>query len=239
MKKIIHRANSRAYFDHGWLQTYHTFSFARYYDPLRVHFGALRVLNDDTVAPGKGFDTHPHDNMEIVSIPLSGVLEHGDSMGNNGCRLHTGQIQVMSAGTGILHSEFNGSETEPVQFLQIWVFSDRPGYEPRYENITLGETEPGRLQLIVTPESERVPGAGWIHQKAWFYLATLNEGQSVSHVMHSPTDGAYVFVIEGDVMVADEKLGRRDGMGISGVGQIDISAASDARILLMEVPMAL
>ena len=195
MNKTIHRAESRGYADHGWLQTHHTFSFANYYDPRRVHFGALRVLNDDTVAPGDGFGTHPHDNMEIVSIALEGALRHGDSMGNMKV-LRPGEIQVMSAGTGITHSEMNASETEPVKFLQIWV-----------------------------------------HQDAWFYTLDLDKDRVVEYRMNTRGHGAYVFVIEGSVEAAGEELGPRDGMGITGADEFPIKGNTDAKVLIIEVPM--
>lgn len=166
MEKVIHRAATRGYFDHGWLQTFHTFSFADYYNPQRIHFGALRVLNDDTVAGGEGFGSHPHDNMEIVSIPLSGELRHEDSMGH-GEVLRPGEIQVMSAGTGIVHSEFNNLPDREVKFLQIWIFPDRDDLTPRYEQIRLAKAEPDRLRPIVAPKGEGGEHVGWIHQKAW------------------------------------------------------------------------
>ncbi|HIW97348.1 MAG TPA: pirin family protein [Candidatus Tidjanibacter gallistercoris] len=237
MKKTVHRAESRGHFDHGWLDTYHTFSFARYYDPHRVHFGALRVLNDDTVQGGEGFGTHSHENMEIVSIPLEGILEHGDSMGNNGRQLRPGEIQVMSAGTGIRHSEFNGSTAAPVRFLQIWVIPERRGLTPRYENIRLEEAVRGRLQPIVAPYGHGSRHVGWIHQRAWFYLGTLDAGQSVVHRLHAQEHGVYLFVIEGTVNAAGETLGRRDGIGISDTASVEVTTGTPARILLMEVPM--
>ena len=204
MNKTIHRAESRGYADHGWLQTHHTFSFANYYDPRRVHFGALRVLNDDTVAPGEGFGTHPHDNMEIVSIALEGALRHGDSMGNMKV-LRPGEIQVMSAGTGITHSEMNASETEPVKFLQIWVLTDAQDHTPRYNQVELAPAKRNVPHVIVAPE-----GRG---------------GE------------AYVFVIEGSVEAAGEELGPRDGMGITGADEFPIKGETDAKVLIIEVPM--
>jgi redox-sensitive bicupin YhaK (pirin superfamily) len=174
MKKTIHRAATRGYADHGWLQTHHTFSFAGYYDPTRVHFGALRVLNDDTVAPGEGFGTHPHDNMEIVSIVLSGALKHGDSMGHMKI-LEPGDIQVMSAGTGITHSEMNASREEPAKFLQIWVLTDADNHTPRYNQIELLPGKRNELRLIVGPESHGSEHVGWIHQKAWLSTLDLTE----------------------------------------------------------------
>lgn len=175
MNKTIHRAQTRGHANHGWLDTYHTFSFAGYYDPRRIHFGALRVLNDDTVAPGEGFGTHPHDNMEIVSIALEGALRHGDSMGNMQ-ELRPGEIQVMSAGTGITHSEMNASDTEPVKFLQIWVLTDAENHTPRYNQIRLAPAKRNELRTIVAPEGRGGENTGWLHQDAWFSTLDLDKG---------------------------------------------------------------
>ncbi len=179
MDKVLHRAATRGHADHGWLDTYHTFSFADYYDPKRIHFGALRVLNDDTVAPGEGFGTHPHANMEIVSIPLSGALRHRDSMGYVQ-ELRPGGIQVMSAGTGITHSEFNASDTEPVKFLQIWVLPDARGHRPRYDQLTLAPAVRNELRPIVAPEGFGNEHVGWIHQRAWFHTLDLDAGRIIA-----------------------------------------------------------
>ena len=213
MNKTIHRAQTRGHANHGWLDTYHTFSFAGYYDPRRIHFGALRVLNDDTVAPGEGFGTHPHDNMEIVSIALEGALRHGDSMGNMQ-ELRPGEIQVMSAGTGITHSEMNASDTEPVKFLQIWVLTDAENHTPRYNQIRLAPAKRNELRTIVAPEGRGGENTGWLHQDAWFSTLDLDKGHDVEYRMHTPGNGAYVFVIEGLAEVDGEVLGRRDGMGV-------------------------
>lgn len=237
MNKTIHRSESRGYSDHGWLKTYHTFSFAGYYDPARVNFGALRALNDDTVEGGQGFGIHPHDNMEIVSIPLEGVLAHADSMGNDDKLLHPGQIQVMSAGTGILHSEFNGSPTQPLEFLQIWIFPDRQGLTPRYEDVALRPVVPNELQLIVAPAGSGSEHVGWIHQQAWFYLATIDPDVFIKYRLHSDDSGVYIFVISGSITAADESLAERDGMGVFGTEDISLRGERRSRILLMEVPM--
>ena len=215
MNKTIHRAQTRGHANHGWLDTYHTFSFAGYYDPRRIHFGALRVLNDDTVAPGEGFGTHPHDNMEIVSIALEGALRHGDSMGNMQ-ELRPGEIQVMSAGTGITHSEMNASDTEPVKFLQIWVLTDAENHTPRYNQIRLAPAKRNELRTIVLD---------------------LDKGHDVEYRMHTPGNGAYVFVIEGLAEVDGEVLGRRDGMGVWDTDGFGIRASADAQVLVIEVPM--
>jgi redox-sensitive bicupin YhaK (pirin superfamily) len=235
MKTVIHKAESRGHAYHGWLDTYHTFSFARYYDPSRINFGALRVLNDDTVAGGEGFDTHPHDNMEIVSIPLEGELRHGDSMGN-GYVLHTGEIQVMSAGTGITHSEFNNLGDRPVKFLQIWVFPDRNGHKPRYDNIWLAEAHPNRLRTIVTPEDKREQGAAWMHQQAWFHTLDLDR-HTFEYTLRRKGNGLYVFVLEGEATVAGERLSRRDGIGVWDIDKVELASDGKARLLLMDVPM--
>ena len=196
MKKTIHRAATRGYADHGWLRTHHTFSFAGYYDPGRIHFGALRVLNDDTVAPGEGFGTHPHENMEIVSLVLSGALRHGDSMGNMQL-LKPGELQVMTAGTGITHSEMNASREEPVKFLQIWVITDAEGHTPRYTQIELAPAKRNEFRLIVAPEGRGGEHVGWIHQTAWFHTLDLDAGREARYRMNLHGNGAYVFVIEG------------------------------------------
>ena len=238
MERIIHRAATRGYADHGWLKTWHTFSFADYYNPSRIHFGALRVLNDDTVTGGEGFGTHPHDNMEIVTIPLEGALMHRDSMGN--CQeLKVGEIQVMTAGTGITHSEYNASKDRPVKFLQIWILSDRMHHTPRYEQITLERAKPNAMRVIVAPEgcgSERV---GWIHQNAWFSTLDLTAGHVAEYRLNLHGNGVYVFVLEGKADVAGERLERRDGIGLWEVDEFLVKGETAARLLFIEVPMRL
>lgn len=235
MKTILHKAETRGHANHGWLDSHHTFSFADYYDPQRVHFGALRVLNDDRVAAGKGFGQHPHDNMEIVSIPLFGDLEHKDSMGNVAV-IRKGEIQVMSAGTGIFHSEFNKNKDKEVQFLQIWVLPDKKNVTPRYDQISIDElTRPNELTQILSPHPN--DQGVWIHQQAWFYLGELSEGWKGKYTLNAEKNGVYFFVIEGNVTVAGQALNRRDGLGVSETNEIEITADSDARLLVMEVPM--
>lgn len=235
MEKIIHRARTRGHANHGWLETYHTFSFANYYDPARIRFGTLRVLNDDIVAGGEGFGTHPHDNMEIVTIPLEGDLEHRDNMGNTSV-IRRGEVQVMSAGTGITHSEYNHNQNRPVKLLQIWVFPDRRGVEPRYGQARIDAAAmQGRFIPIVGPRGEGA--AVWIYQDAWFNLAEAAEGETVEYRLRKPEHGAYVFIIKGEVEVADERLGERDGMGITGAGALEFKALTPAEILVVEVPM--
>jgi quercetin 2,3-dioxygenase len=233
---ILHKAASRGRADHGWLKANHTFSFAGYYNPERVHFGALRVLNDDHVEGGMGFGKHPHDNMEIITIPLEGALEHKDSMGN-GTVIQKGDIQVMSAGTGIEHSEFNHSKNAPVKLLQIWVFPEKKNVEPRYQQITLNpQDRVNKLQQILSPDPA---GTGvWIHQQAWFHLGRFQSGKGETYTVKKPGNGIYAFVISGTFLVAGEKLETRDGLGIWNTDQFSIEATSDhSEILLMEVPM--
>jgi len=232
---IIHKAATRGHANHGWLNSFHTFSFANYYDPERVHFGALRVLNDDTVEAGMGFGTHPHDNMEIISIPLEGDLEHKDSMGNVSVIKH-GDIQVMSAGTGIHHSEYNKNKDSRVKFLQIWVFPNQKKVTPRYDQITLNLADRhNQLQQILSPNAD---DAGvWIHQNAWFHLGKFDKGVAKEYNLKAKVNGVYAFILSGDVTINGKSLNTRDGFGIWDVEKITIQADSDAEFLLMEVPM--
>ncbi|MBK9285996.1 MAG: pirin family protein [Sphingobacteriaceae bacterium] len=234
-KTIIHKANTRGKADHGWLQSYHTFSFAGYYNPERMHFGVLRVLNDDTVQGGMGFGQHPHENMEIISIPLEGELEHKDSMGNTSV-IRKGEIQVMSAGTGIQHSEFNHSKSEAVKFLQIWIFPNKKNVQPRYDQIKINEeTKQNQLQQILSPlaDDEGV----WIHQNAWFHLGKFDKGQEVNYLFKDKANGLYVFVLKGNININDANLNERDGFGIWEIDHVKIKTDSDTEFLLMEVPM--
>lgn len=238
MKTIIHKSHTRGHADHGWLNSYHTFSFANYYDPERIRFGALRVLNDDTVAPGMGFGTHPHENMEIISIPLEGALEHEDSMGTKQV-IKKGDIQVMSAGTGIQHSEYNHSKTEPVKFLQIWIFPNRKNVLPRYDQITIDpDVKKNTLHQILSPDKD-TQGV-WIYQDAWFYLSVLDAGTSLDIFLNKEGNGIYVFVISGKIRIGDDiVLLTRDGIGITETKNVDITASEASEILIMEVPMEL
>lgn len=235
MKTIIHKAETRGHANHGWLNTHHTFSFANYYNPERVHFGALRVLNDDWIAGGEGFGKHPHDNMEIITIPLKGAVEHQDSMGNKGV-INSGEIQVMSAGTGIFHSEYNANKDKELELLQIWVFSDKKNVTPRYQQMSLADLQkPNELYQILSPNSE---DAGvWIHQQAWFQLGDLLAGKSVNYKLNNKESGVYVFVIEGEASIADKTLKRRDGLGIWETDEFQIVSSTDSKILIMEIPM--
>ena len=234
MKTVLHKANSRGHANHGWLNTHHTFSFANYYNPQRVHFGALRVLNDDIVQGGRGFGTHPHDNMEIISIPLAGALEHKDSMGN----VHTikaGDVQVMSAGTGIYHSEFNKNPQDEVNFLQIWMFPNQKNVTPRYDQITLDIAKRNTLQQVLSPNHNDV--GVWAHQNAWFHMGDFDAGKGTTYQLHAKDNGVYAFVIEGELTIADQALETRDGFGLWDIEPFEIKASSKARVLLMEVPM--
>ena len=235
MKTIIHRGNTRGFADHGWLQSYHTFSFAGYYNPERIHFGALRVLNDDTVKGGMGFGAHPHDNMEIVSIPLSGALEHKDNTGRHKI-INQHDVQIMSAGTGIQHSEFNASKKDPVKFLQIWLFPKEKDIPPRYDQKTFDPSDRiNRLQTVVAPDKS--DDTLWINQDAWFSLGTFKKGQSVTYVAKRPQNGAYLFVLTGKVKVGEEVLESRDAIGITDYDQVQIVVEEDTEFLLMDVPM--
>ena len=235
MKTVLHKASSRGGGHHGWLQTYHTFSFADYYDPARMGFGALRVLNDDTVAPGTGFDTHPHRNMEVVSIPLSGKMIHGDSLQNRNV-IGPGDIQVMSTGTGIFHSEHNYSHSEVLEFLQIWILPRRQNTEPRYTDYDIRSlVRPNELSLFISPDGE-TPAA--IGQDAWFSWGALDAGIAREYRLHREKGtGVYLFVVEGTVRVADYRLNRRDGIGIWDTRAFAIEAVEKSEVLLIEIPM--
>lgn len=233
---ILHKANTRGHANHGWLDSHHTFSFANYYNPERMHFGALRVLNDDRVAAGMGFGTHPHDNMEIISIPLAGDLEHKDSMGNVTV-IKEGDIQVMSAGTGIRHSEYNKNADRETRFLQIWLFPRERNVTPRYDQLSLNTAEShNQLQQILSPNPD---DAGvWIHQDAWFHLGTFDKDRGQTYQIQREGNGLYIFVLEGSFDINGITLERRDGLGITHHGDIQLRAlSSNARVLLMDVPM--
>lgn len=235
MKTALHPADSRGFVNHGWLKSHHSFSFANYFNPERINFGALRVLNDDQVAGGKGFGKHPHDNMEIISIPLEGDLQHEDSMGNTTV-IREGDVQVMSAGTGIVHSEFNKNQDRPVKFLQIWIVPNQKKVTPRYDQITLENSHlKNQLFQILSPNQE--DGGVWIHQNAWFHMGHLEKGKEVNYSLKSPQNGVYIFLLEGKVEIKEQVLDRRDGYGIWETDQFPIKALSDTKLLLMEVPM--
>lgn len=237
MNTVLHPAASRGHANHGWLNSHHSFSFANYHNPNRMHFGVLRVLNDDQVAAGKGFGTHPHDNMEIISIPLEGDLEHKDSMGNIGV-IKQGDVQAMSAGTGIFHSEYNKNQDREVKFLQIWVFPNQKQVEPRYDQISIDSKKMiNQFYQILSPNAN--DEGVWIHQNAWFHLGHFDKGQATTYTMKDPKNGLYAFVLNGEITLAGQELTTRDGFGIWNTTQVDFSTRSDAKVLLMEVPMQL
>lgn len=235
MSVIHHSADSRGQADHGWLLSRHTFSFANYYDPARINFGLLRVLNDDIVTPAMGFGTHPHENMEIVSIPLSGSLRHQDSMGNKHV-ISTGEVQIMSAGSGLTHSEYNNSDREDVNFLQIWVFPREKNIPPRYGQQRFDKkARLNRFQTLVSPE--RHPDTIWINQDAWLSLADLEPGADISYTKQKPESGVYFFIVEGAVEIAGHELARRDGLGLTEERQVSVKGLIRAEVLCLEVPM--
>lgn len=235
-KSVIHRAKTRGYFNHGWLKTYHTFSFAEYYDKSRIHFGMLRVINDDVIAPGKGFGTHPHDNMEIITLPLSGSLAHRDSMGHEEV-ISENEVQVMSAGSGLTHSEYNASDTEEVGLLQIWVFPKEYDIEPCYDQKIFDPfLMKNTILTVVSPEKDE--NVLWINQDAYFSFSELDAGISIEYKIKRNKNGVYIFVIDGTISVEDETLGSRDGMGLEGIDSVKIKAESGSKILFIEVPMA-
>ncbi len=230
---VFHAANSRGQANHGWLTSRHTFSFANYYNPDRIHFGALRVLNDDIVTPGMGFGTHPHDNMEIISIPLSGSLAHKDSTGNERA-IRTGEVQIMSAGSGIYHSEYNYSKTEEVNFLQIWILPKEKNISPRYGQKDFSEVmKTNELITVVSPVKKN---ALWINQDAELTLGNLSKDSSVKHKLQFHGNGAYIFLIDGEVNVNDVHLATRDAAGFLELKEISIEALTDSKILIIEIP---
>ena len=237
MKTILHKAETRGYANHGWLNSHHSFSFASYQNPERMHFGVLRVLNDDVVSEAKGFGTHPHRNMEIISIPLEGDLQHMDSMGNTTI-IKQGDVQVMSAGTGIQHSEYNKNKDRPVKFLQIWIIPNKKDVAPRYDQISLREIErKNTFYQILSPNPE--DQGVWLHQDAWFHLGDFDTGNKATYTLKKKGNGIYVFVLEGEVEINDQLLDKRDGYGIWDVDQFDFKSMGASKVLLMEVPMVI
>lgn len=237
MKKTIHKADTRGHANHGWLNSYHTFSFANYHNPERMNFGVLRVLNDDTVSAGMGFGTHPHDNMEIISIPLEGDLEHKDSLGNVTV-IKEGDVQVMSAGTGVTHSEYNKNKDKEVKFLQIWVFPKERNVTPRYDQISIRDiAKENEFYQVLSPHKDEQ--GVWINQDAWFHIGDFTKGNEDIYKIKKEGNGVYAFILEGDVEINGEKLSKRDGMGIWDTDSLNVKAADDARVLLMEIPMNL
>lgn len=235
MKSVLHKSNTRGHANHGWLDTHHTFSFANYYNPERMHFGVLRVLNDDIVSGGMGFGKHPHNNMEIISIPLKGDLEHKDDMGNTSV-IKENDVQVMSAGTGVYHSEYNKNKEKAVNFLQIWVFPNKKNVQPRYDQQTfLPEHRVNKWQQILSPYAE--DEGVWIHQNAWFNRADITQGNKLNYTIKSPNNGLYIFVLDGNIEVNGQTLQPKDGLGIWDTETFNFSAQTDAQVLIMDVPM--
>jgi redox-sensitive bicupin YhaK (pirin superfamily) len=239
MKTVLITANSRGHFNHGWLDTYHTFSFARYFNPERINFGVLRVINDDIVIGGEGFGTHPHDNMEIISIPLYGDLEHKDSMGHTEV-IKSGDVQVMSAGSGLFHSEYNANADKPVNFFQIWIFSNKKDVTPRYDQKTFDFFgKKNELTQIVAPDTEAKDSELWIHQNAWLNTGIFDKEQVVDYQIKRKGNGVYAMVVEGEFLFDGKKLESRDGVGIWDTDSVQITSLSDnSRILLIDVPMS-
>jgi redox-sensitive bicupin YhaK (pirin superfamily) len=235
MQFILHPANERGYANHGWLKAQHSFSFAGWYDPEKINFGALRVLNDDSVAPKMGFSTHPHENMEIITIPLSGELRHKDSMGN-GSVIHAGEVQVMSAGTGVHHSEFNSSQTDELQLFQIWIFPNKKNVEPRYDQIRydLSATR-DRFVQVVSPNP--TDDGTWIHQDAWISLAEVDENTDLNYGIKRNGNGAYIMVIEGSARIAGQELNKRDAIGVWNTDTIDIKTNKKTKLIVIDVPL--
>ena len=235
MNTVFHPANTRGHANHGWLNSHHTFSFANYYNPERMNFGVLRVLNDDTVAASRGFREHPHDNMEIISIPLEGDLQHKDSMGNV-ATIKEGEVQVMSAGTGVRHSEFNKNKDKEVKFLQIWIFPRERSVTPRYDQVSIKEiAKENTFYQILSPNKD--DQGVWINQDAWFHLGNFEPNKTTSYKLKKEGNGVYVFVLDGLVEVAGQKLSKRDGFGIWNTNDFDFKSFTNSRVLLMEVPM--
>ncbi|RFS17119.1 pirin family protein [Emticicia sp. C21] len=237
MRTIYYKADERGHANHGWLDAWHSFSFAGFQNPEKIHFGALRVLNDDMIIGGRGFGMHPHDNMEIVTIPLSGDLEHADSMGNKGA-IGKGEVQVMSAGTGIYHSERNKNIDRALRLLQIWVFPKLKDIQPRYDQKAFSiKGRKNQLQTIVSPLGSKDGGMG-MNQDAWFSLTDLDQNKELTYTPKLSTNGVYAFVIEGEAEINGQLLGRRDALGISETDEILIKANTDSEILLIDVPMS-
>lgn len=236
MKTIIHKAEDRGLANHGWLKAAHSFSFANWYNPEKVHFGLLRVLNDDIVAPGMGFDMHPHKDMEIITIPLSGALRHSDNMGNEGV-ITAGEVQVMSAGNGVMHSEYNASQTEDLNLFQIWIFTDRKGHQPRYDQKKFDETErKDKWQLLVSPDSS--DDSLWIYQNAFISIIEPDQVDSTVYKIKEEGNGVYIMLIEGESEIDGNMLQKRDAIGVwdfSGV--LEIKFTKNSKLLAIEVPM--
>ena len=238
MKTIIHKANSRGFANHGWLQANHSFSFANYYNPEKIHFGALRVLNDDVIAPKMGFGTHPHDNMEIITIPLKGELKHRDSMHHEWQSVFPGEVQVMSAGTGVQHSEINGSVDEHLSLFQIWIMSNKQNVKPRYDQKSFDiEGRKNQLQTLVTSIDEKHEGSLKIHQDAIISRIDLDENKRFEYKLKGKNHGVYTMNIFGEISINDMVFETRDAIGIFDTDSFEIQAKTDSGVLFIEVPM--
>jgi redox-sensitive bicupin YhaK (pirin superfamily) len=233
MKTTFHAADTRGHANHGWLDAKHSFSFASWYNPERIHFGMLRVLNDDIVAAGMGFGKHPHDNMEIITIPLSGAIKHQDSMGFSEI-IEAGEVQVMSAGTGIYHSEFNPNQDQALNLFQIWIFPDKKQVEPRYAQRKYN-LENDAFTPLVGPKDSGL--STWIHQNAWISMGNFNQQTSINYALNEPNNGVYLMLIEGEISVGEQRLQTKDAIGISQTENIDIQIFEPSKILIIEVPM--
>jgi redox-sensitive bicupin YhaK (pirin superfamily) len=242
MTTILHKADTRGHADHGWLDSHFSFSFAGYYNPQRVQFGVLRVLNDDRVEGGRGFGSHPHDNMEIISIPLEGSLVHEDNLGHREV-VSAGEIQVMSTGKGVFHSEYNNNPDQAVKFLQIWVFPNKLNVDPRYDQVRLDPSKGhNALQQLISPdpgsETKAETEGSWIYQDAWFHMGTFDAGRKIAYDVKKEGNGVYLFVIDGAFLYNGQRLETRDGLGVTDVSHLDLEAAEPgSRILIMDVPM--
>jgi redox-sensitive bicupin YhaK (pirin superfamily) len=235
MKTIVHPAAERGIADHGWLKARHSFSFSSYYHPEKMQFGALRVLNDDTIAPGMGFGKHSHDNMEIITIPLSGGVKHGDSMGNEGI-IKPGEVQIMSPGTGVIHSEHNASSSETLNLFQIWIMPELRNIAPRYDQKQFEVSDRlNKFQTLVSPEKSG--STLWINQQAWLSLGKFDKASSVNYNLHIPNNGVYVMVVSGELEVAGQLLGERDAIGVSDVSVIKLKFLKETEVLMIEIPM--
>ncbi|HEY4107884.1 pirin family protein [Puia sp.] len=236
MTTTLHRADTRGHADHGWLNSFFSFSFAGYYNPERVQFGVLRVLNDDSVEGGKGFGSHPHDNMEIISIPLEGSLAHEDNMGHKQV-VTAGEVQVMSTGKGVFHSEYNNNPDQSVKFLQIWVFPNKLNVDPRYDQVRLDPSKGhNALQQVISPNPSNE--GSWIYQDAWFHMGTFDAGRKFAYETKKPGNGVYLFIIDGAFLYKGQRLEKRDGLGVTDVDSLDLEAAeAGSRILIIDIPM--
>ena len=235
MKTIFHKASERGHANHDWLNTYHSFSFANYFDPEKVNFGLLRVLNDDIISPAMGFGMHPHENMEIITIPIFGTLEHKDSMGNIGV-IRPNEIQAMSAGSGLMHAEYNHSKTEEINLLQIWVYPKEINIKPRYDQFIFPEEDKnGKFKTIVSPIKST--DTLFINQDAYFSIGKFNEATKIDYSIKVKNNGAYIFIIEGEVKINNQQLQRRDALGIWDTETFSIEVTKAAEILIIDVPM--